>query len=53
MFIKRTKYLTNIRRFYESNLIKVLFGIRGCGKSVLLNQIRDEIINLLMGLAPI
>ena len=45
MLIKRTKYLDNIRRFYDSNLIKVLTGIRRCGKSVLLNQIKDEIIS--------
>jgi len=44
MFIKRLKYLEHIRRFYESSLIKVLTGVRRCGKSVLLNQIKDEII---------
>lgn len=43
MFIKRTKYLNLIRRFYDSNLIKVLTGIRRCGKSVLLSQIKEEI----------
>ena len=45
MLIKRTQYLENIRRFYESNLIKVLTGIRRCGKSVLLSQIKDELIS--------
>ena len=45
MLIKRNQYLENIRRFYESNLIKVLTGVRGCGKSVLLNQIKEELIN--------
>lgn len=45
MLIKRTQYLENIRRFYESNLIKVLTGVRRCGKSVLLNQIKEELIN--------
>ena len=44
MLIKRTQYLENIRRFYESNLIKVLTGIRRCGKSVLLNQIKEELV---------
>ncbi len=43
MFIKRTKYLNLIRRFYDSSLIKVLTGIRRCGKSVLLSQIKEEI----------
>ncbi len=45
MLIKRSQYLENIRRFYDSNLIKVLTGIRRSGKSVLLNQIKDELIN--------
>ena len=44
MLIKRNQYLKNIRRFYESNLIKVLTGVRRCGKSVLLNQIKEELI---------
>lgn len=44
MLIKRTQYLEKIRRFYESNLIKVLTGVRRCGKSVLLTQIKDELI---------
>ena len=43
MLIKRMQYLENIRRFYESNLIKVLTGIRRCGKSVILDQIKDEL----------
>lgn len=43
MDIQRTKYLTEIRRFYDSNLIKVLTGIRRCGKSVLLDQIKKEL----------
>ena len=45
MLIKRNQYLENIRRFYDSNLIKVLTGVRRCGKSVLLNQIKEELIN--------
>lgn len=45
MLIKRNQYLKTIRRFYESNLIKVLMGVRRCGKSVLLNQIKAELIS--------
>ncbi len=45
MLIKRNQYLENIRKFYESNLIKVLTGVRRCGKSVLLNQIKDELVS--------
>ncbi len=41
--IKREKYLKNIRPFYEQDLIKVITGIRRCGKSVILTQIMDEL----------
>ena len=35
----RTDYLNKIRGFYNSNLVKILVGIRRCGKSVILDQI--------------
>ena len=41
--LKREIYLSKIRGFYDSDLIKILVGIRRCGKSVLLKQIIDEI----------
>ena len=41
--IIRENYLSRIRGFYDSNLVKILVGIRRCGKSVILNQIIDEI----------
>lgn len=41
--IIREKYLSQIRPFYEQDLIKVITGIRRCGKSILLTQIIDEI----------
>jgi predicted AAA+ superfamily ATPase len=41
--IKREIYLKRIRPFYDSSLIKVLVGIRRCGKSVLLTQIVEEL----------
>lgn len=41
--IKRESYLKKIRGFYHKDLIKVITGIRRCGKSVLLNQIIDEL----------
>ena len=41
--LKREKYLSQIREFYDSDLIKILVGIRRCGKSVILEQIMDEI----------
>ena len=41
--LKREKYLSQIREFYDSDLIKILVGIRRCGKSVILEQIMEEI----------
>lgn len=41
----RESYLSKIRGFYDSNLIKILVGIRRCGKSVILDQIIKEIKN--------
>ena len=41
--IIREKYLAKIRPFYEQDLIKVITGIRRCGKSVILNQIMNEL----------
>ncbi len=41
--VKRTTYLKKIRPFYHMDLIKVITGIRRCGKSVLLMQIMEEL----------
>ena len=41
--LKREIYLSRIRGFYDSNLVKILVGIRRCGKSVILKQIMDEL----------
>ncbi len=41
--IIREKYLSKIRPFYDVDLIKVIMGIRRCGKSVILTQIMDEL----------
>jgi hypothetical protein len=42
----REKYLSKIRSFYHTeSLIKIIYGMRRSGKSVILNQIMDEIIN--------
>ena len=40
--ITRNHYIDPIRPFFESDLIKVITGIRRCGKSVILDQIADE-----------
>ncbi len=41
--LKRRIYLEKIREFYDSNLIKILVGIRRCGKSIILEQIAQEL----------
>ena len=41
--LKREKYLSIIRKFYDDDLIKVLIGIRRSGKSIILKQIIDEL----------
>ena len=43
--LKREIYLKKIRDFYNSDLIKILVGIRRCGKSVILEQIMEELKN--------
>ena len=45
MYVKREQCLSKIRRYYDANLIKVLTGIRRCGKSVILEQIKEEVIS--------
>ncbi len=41
----REKYLSRIRNFYHTeSLIKIIYGMRRSGKSVILKQIMDEII---------
>jgi len=41
--IKREKYIQPMREFYDSDLIKIITGIRRCGKSVILREIFEEI----------
>lgn len=45
MDVIRKKYLEDIRYYYDSNLIKVITGVRRCGKSKLLEQIKYELIS--------
>ena len=39
------KYLKKIRPFYDSDIIKVITGIRRCGKSFILKAIMNELID--------
>ena len=41
--IVREHYLSQIRPFYDSDLIKIITGIRRCGKSVIMKQVIDEL----------
>lgn len=41
--IKRELYLSKIRKFIDKEEIKVITGVRRCGKTCLLKQIIDEL----------
>ena len=41
--MKRELYLSKIRPFYNSDLIKVIVGIRRSDKSTIMNQIIEEL----------
>ena len=41
--IKRELYMSRIRPFIGSDLIKVMTGIRRCGKSVMLELVKQEL----------
>ena len=43
--IIREHYLAQIRPFYDSDLIKIITGIRRCGKSVIMKQALSELEN--------
>lgn len=46
MLFKREKYLKRIRPFYDSDdLIKVITGVRRCGKSSLMKTVKEELIS--------
>ena len=42
--VLRKSYLDKIIPFIDQDLIKVLVGIRRCGKTVLLGQIKDVLL---------
>lgn len=42
--IKRESYLRRIRPFIGTDIVKVLTGIRRCGKSVMLSQIQEDLL---------
>lgn len=48
--IKRESYMKKIRPFINSDLVKVLTGIRRCGKSVMLDLLKKELLQ--QGVTP-
>lgn len=42
--IKRELYIKKIRPFFNKNIVKILVGMRRCGKSVMLQLVKDELI---------
>lgn len=45
MKLKRETYLEQIRPYYESDIIKVITGVRRAGKSILLTSIKEELLD--------
>ena len=43
--VKRDMYLNRIKRLIDKDIIKVIIGVRRCGKSYMFNLIIDELIN--------
>ena len=41
--ITRNHYIEQIKGFYDSDLIKIIVGIRRSGKSIILEQIMNDI----------
>lgn len=50
--VLRKKQLEEVRPFVGTDVIKVFTGVRRCGKSVLLGQVRDLIVNEIDPNAP-
>lgn len=45
IMIKRDYYLNKLKKYRNTDEIKVICGIRRCGKTVLLKQLMEELIN--------
>ena len=41
---RRESYLKKIRPFYDEEIVKVVTGIRRCGKSCLMQSVREELV---------
>ncbi len=51
--IKRESYMRRIRPFIGGELIKVMTGIRRCGKSVMLELVKQELLDSGVGAGTI
>ena len=45
VMIVRRQYMNQIRDFIDKPVVKVITGMRRCGKSVILKQIQDELFD--------
>jgi predicted AAA+ superfamily ATPase len=43
--IERKQYMQTLRNLKDQNIIKVITGVRRCGKSTLLQMFADELMN--------
>ena len=44
MLIEREMYMSRIRPFIGKDVVKVMTGLRRCGKSVMLELVRRELV---------
>ena len=44
MLIERERYMSRIRPFIGKDIIKVMTGMRRCGKSVMLELVKRELV---------
>lgn len=49
--IERKQYMQKLREFKDINIVKIITGVRRCGKSTLLNMFVEELLKL--GINPI
>ena len=43
MYIRRDQLLNKLVRYQKKDIVKVITGIRRCGKSIVLEQIKEEL----------
>ena len=48
--IIRNDYVNEIKKYIDVPLVKILSGVRRCGKSTILQMIQNELLNMIMDL---